>query len=231
VAWIEVQTEALCLERKDNEMSALLKWATPNADDLVANMARVSNPTNQENPSIKGLLTYMMREGHVSPFEMVNACFEINTTRDIGRQILRHRSFSFQEFSQRYADVTALDGPVFKECRLQDTQNRQNSIDICSQSHKDAWTADQQEVWNLAIRAYKYALQRGVAKEQARALLPEGMTPSRMYMNGTMRSWVHYLKSRLDPSTQKEHRLIAQEVLVLLRTVAPITVGAFFPQD
>lgn len=211
-------------------MSVQLKWATQNADYLIANMARVSNPANQDNPNIRGLLTYMMREGHVSPFEMANVCVEINTTRDIGRQILRHRSFHFQEFSQRYADVvTTLDGPVFRECRLQDTANRQNSIEDCSKNHQDQWAEDQREVWDLAAKNYHYALQRGVAKEQARALLPEGLTPSRMYMNGTMRSWIHYLKSRLDPSTQKEHRLIAQEILILLRTIAPITLEAFFP--
>lgn len=210
-------------------MSVQLKWATQNADYLIANMARVSNPANQDNPNIRGLLTYMMREGHVSPFEMANVCVEINTTRDIGRQILRHRSFHFQEFSQRYADVTTLDGPVFRECRLQDTANRQNSIEDCSKNHQDQWAKDQREVWDLAAKNYHCALQRGVAKEQARALLPEGLTPSRMYMNGTMRSWIHYLKSRLDPSTQKEHRLIAQEILILLRTIAPITLEAFFP--
>lgn len=206
-----------------------LKWATQNADYLIANMARVSNPSNQTNPNIKNLLAYMMREGHVSPFEMANMCVEINTTRDIGRQILRHRSFHFQEFSQRYADVTTLAGPVFRECRLQDTTNRQNSIENFSLAHQQEWSAEQKEVWDLAVKNYKSALQRGIAKEQARALLPEGLTPSRMYMNGTMRSWVHYLKSRLDPSTQKEHRLIAQEVLALLRSVAPVTMEAFFP--
>jgi thymidylate synthase (FAD) len=215
-------------------MSVKLIWATPNADRMIASIARVSNPANQDNPNIEGLLNYMMREGHVSPFEMVNACVEINTTRDIGRQILRHRSFSFQEFSQRYADVETLGEMVFRECRLQDKKNRQNSISIDTANDEQRvfalrWGAKQSAVIESSIAAYKWALERGIAKEQARALLPEGLTPSRLYMNGTMRSWIHYLQSRLHPSTQKEHRLIAEQVLEILRTVAPVTMKAFFP--
>lgn len=206
-----------------------LVWVTPAADQLVASMARVSNPENQDNPSIAGLLNYMMREGHVSPFEMANACVEINTTRDIGRQILRHRSFSFQEFSQRYASTEALPEALLRECRLQDADNRQNSIETDNESAIEQWEIAQNAVRTLATRLYHGALANGIAKEQARALLPEGLTSSRMYMNGTLRSWVHYLKQRLDPSTQKEHRLIAEQILAELRLVAPVTMSAFFP--
>ena len=205
-----------------------LIWATPEADKLTAYIARVSNPENQENESIEGLLKYMMREGHTSPFEMVNMCIEINTTRDISRQILRHRSFNFQEFSQRYEDVSKLGGIVARECRLQDTKNRQNSIESTDTAIDHAFLVGQENVWELAIEQYRRALSLGIAKEQARVLLPEGLTPTRMYMNGNFRSWIFYLKQRLHSSTQKEHRLIAEQVLSILREVAPITTGAFF---
>lgn len=205
-----------------------LIWATPEADKLTAYIARVSNPENQENESIEGLLKYMMREGHTSPFEMVNMCIEINTTRDISRQILRHRSFNFQEFSQRYEDVSKLGGIVARECRLQDTKSRQNSIESTNTAIDHAFLVGQENVWELAIEQYKKALCLGIAKEQARVLLPEGLTPTRMYMNGNFRSWIFYLKQRLHSSTQKEHRLIAEQVLSILREVAPITTGAFF---
>ena len=212
-------------------MSVKLVWATPEADKLIGYCARVSNPANQDNENVSGLLAYCARNHHWSVFEMATAVIEINTTRDIGRQILRHRSFSFSEFSQRYADVSLLaDEMVTREARLQDTKNRQNSIEIPSDSSQHSeWHEDQREVWNLAMTNYRYALQRGIAKEQARALLPEGLTPSRMYMSGSMRSWLTYLQTRLDPSTQKEHRVIAQQVLEVLRGVAPVTMGAFFP--
>jgi thymidylate synthase (FAD) len=192
-------------------------------------IARVSNPDNQGNPNIEGLLQYMMREGHVSPFEMVNACVEITTTRDIGRQILRHRSFSFQEFSQRYASTDSLPVATLRECRLQDEKNRQNSIKSNDQSLNEWWIHAQGQLSDMSKYLYTEALKRGVDKEQARTLLPEGLTTSRLYMNGTLRSWIHYLQSRLHESTQKEHRLIAQDVLDILRTVAPVTMKAFFP--
>jgi len=212
-------------------MSVKLIWATPDADRMIASIARVSNPANQANTNIEGLLNYMMREGHVSPFEMVNACIEINTTRDIGRQILRHRSFSFQEFSQRYADVEALGKFEWRECRMQDSKNRQSSL-LCDDAKViTAWEDFQRNTWNEANRRYKAALDMGIAKEQARALLPEGLTPSRIYMNGTMRSWIHYLQSRLHESTQKEHQMIAQEILDILYEVAPVTMKAFFHED
>lgn len=210
--------------------SVVLEWATPDADKRIAYMARVSNPANQNNESIAGLLNFCMREGHVSPFEMANVCLEINTTRDIGRQILRHRSFQFQEFSQRYQDATVLDPTPPRECRLQDTKNRQNSIDTdIPKAHQRQWDRAQAEVLDVALAHYQHALKCGIAKEVARALLPEGLTASRMYMNGTLRSWIHYLKSRLDPSTQKEHRILAEQALVILREVAPVTMEAFFP--
>lgn len=213
-------------------MQVKLQWSTPDADKQIAYIARVSNPDNQANESITGLLQYCMREGHVSPFEMANACIEITTTRDIARQILRHRSFSFQEFSQRYASTDLLPEPEFRECRMQDTKNRQNSIE-CDEgdSIADSFKTTQESAYNHCIEAYQWALKNGIAKEQARALLPEGITTSRLYMNGTMRSWIHYLKSRLHNSTQKEHRLIAVDVLAELRKVAPVTIGAFFPND
>ena len=207
-----------------------LQWATPNIDEQIAYQARVSNPENQDNPAIAGLLNYCMREGHVSPFEMANVCLEINTTRDIGRQILRHRSFSFQEFSGRYQSFDALPEADLRECRLQDTKNRQNSLETDDPILQAQWAIHQQRVADEAMAAYGWALEAGIAKEQARALLPEGLTPSRLYMNGTMRSWVHYLGQRLHPSTQKEHRQVAEQALAILRTVAPVTTSAFFPE-
>lgn len=217
--------------------STKIVWATPNIDKQIAYMARVSNPDNQTNEQIAGLLKYMMREGHTSPFEMANVCVEINTTRDIGRQILRHRSFSFQEFSQRYADVTELGEFVHREARLQDPKNRQNSMQLNIRESDDdrriayQWEQLQSGIMKKAQENYDYALSLGIAKEQARAILPEGLTMSRMYMNGNMRSWIFYLKQRLDPSTQLEHRVIAQEILRDLRFIAPVTIEAFFPES
>jgi thymidylate synthase (FAD) len=212
-----------------------LMWATPDTDEQIAYIARVSNPKNQANQNITGLLQYMIKHGHVSPFEMANVCLEITTTRDIARQILRHRSFSFQEFSQRYADVNSLGSLERRECRLQDTKNRQNSLAVDLTVDKQRQLAYQWEVLQDALikkttEVYEWALEQGIAKEQARAILPEGLTPSRMYMNGTLRSWIFYLQQRLDVTTQKEHREIAQLVLRELRGVAPITINAFFPE-
>ena len=212
-----------------------LMWATLDIDEQIAYIARVSNPKNQKNQSFKGLLQYMVKHGHVSPFEMANVCLEITTTRDIARQILRHRSFSFQEFSQRYADVNNLGSLERRECRLQDTKNRQNSLAVDLTVDKQRQLAYQWEVLQDAlikktVEAYEWALEQGIAKEQARAILPEGLTPSRMYMNGTLRSWIFYLQQRLDVSTQKEHREVAELVLQELRQVAPVTISAFFPE-
>ena len=217
--------------------SAQIWWSTPYIDKTIAQIARVSNPQNQLNSEYKKLLEYMLRCGHVSPFEMANVCMEINTTRDIARQILRHRSFSFQEFSQRYQTIEALGSlDTNRELRLQDTRNRQNSIKLDYTKDSDCLLAAEWEYRLKSIaediqRHYNWAISSGIAKEQARAILPEGLTPSRMYMNGTIRSWIFYLKQRLDPSTQFEHRQVAESALEQLKLVAPVTMAAFFPEE
>jgi len=186
--------------------------------DLVAYCARVSNPANQNNTQTnEKLIRYLIKNNHWSPLEMVSVCLEIETTRDIARQILRHRSFSFQEFSQRYA-VADL-GFECKEARLQDKKNRQNSIQTDNVELQNEWEAQQKRVADNAQEAYKWALENGIAKEQARAVLPEGMTLSRMYMNGTLRSWVHYISLRSGNGTQKEHRDIA---IACAKAIEPI---------
>ena len=196
-----------------------LIWATPDGENLVAYMARVSNPANQDNKeSAPKLLQYLVRNKHWSPFEMVSACVEIETTRDIGRQILRHRSFAFQEFSQRYAEVNQFETG---ECRLQDTKNRQNSLLNEDRELANIWEAGQQRLIQDSTHLYQWALKNGIAKEVARKVLPEGLTGSRMYMTGTLRSWIHYLQVRLDPSTQKEHREVAEKILVALQKDFP----------
>jgi thymidylate synthase (FAD) len=193
-------------------VNAKLIWITPDAEKLLGYIARVSNPQNQDNDNVEGLLRYMVKHQHWSPFEMASAVFEIETTRDIARQILRHRSFSFQEFSQRYADVSLLPAAQLRECRLQDMKNRQNSLTTDDQTKQDTWAQIQAKVSDVAQVAYQQALEMGVAKEQARAVLPEGLTPSRLYMSGTIRSWMHYCQLRTQPETQKEHRVIAQSI-------------------
>ena len=207
-----------------------LKWVTPDADAMIGYIARVSNPANQDNPDVARLLRYCAEHRHWSVFEHAHACIEINTTRDIARQILRHRSFAFSEFSQRYADATQLGEFATRACRLQDTKNRQNSLPTEDITLKVMWEDVQAQVAKEARVAYEWALARGIAKEQARALLPEGLTPSRLYMTGSMRSWITYLQVRLDPTTQKEHREIAQQVLETLRPAAPVTFNAFFSE-
>ena len=181
------------------------------AEDLIAYCARVSNPSNQMNTETSAkLLKYCMDNEHWSIFEMVNVVFEINTTRDIARQILRHRSFSFQEFSQRYADPNQL-GFTTREARLQDTKNRQNSIETDDTELQIQWKMKQDQLIYESKIAYKWAIDNGIAKEQARAVLPEGMTNSRLYMNGTLRSWIHWCQLRMGNGTQKEHSEIAKE--------------------
>jgi thymidylate synthase (FAD) len=178
--------------------------------DIVAYCARVSNPSNQSNTlSNERLIAYLIRNKHWSPFEMVNICLSITTTRDIARQILRHRSFSFQEFSQRYASPT-MEFEI-REPRLQDMKNRQNSIDIDDPILQEDWETIQTNCANQAKEAYIWAIEHGIAKEQARCILPEGMTPSTIYMNGTLRSWIHYFEIRMSKETQKEHRQVAEE--------------------
>ena len=182
-------------------------WATPEGEDLIAYMARVSAPENQGNKeTAPKLVKYLIKHKHWSPLEMVNVCMEIETTRDIARQILRHRSFSFQEFSQRYAVATDFE---LSEARLQDNKNRQNSLVTDDTEIQNWWNAAQLRVQSDAELMYQSALKMGIAKEQARKLLPEGLTMSKMYMNGTLRSWLHYVDIRCDAATQKEHREVA----------------------
>ena len=179
-------------------------------DEFIAYVARVSNPSNQNNTlTAPKLLNYLMKHKHVSPFEMVHICMAINTTRDIGRQILRHRSFTFQEFSQRYADPTKDMGFTVREARLQDLSNRQNSVETDNGNLQIAWLQIQQNMQKAATRSYQWAIDNGIAKEQARAVLPEGLILSRMYMAGSLRSWIHYCQLRMAEGTQKEHREIA----------------------
>jgi thymidylate synthase (FAD) len=197
-----------------------------NAQELVAFCARVSNPANQTNTDTsEKLIRYLIKHRHWSPLEMVSACLEIETTRDIARQILRHRSFSFQEFSQRYA-VADL-GWELKETRLQDTKNRQNSIELSGltlneQNLIEQWKNKQEQLIRDAEYAYDWAITNGIAKEQARAVLPEGLTVSRLYMQGTLRSWLHYIELRSGPETQKEHREVARSCAAALETIFPM---------
>jgi len=191
--------------------------------DLIAYAARVSNPSNQNNKdTAEKLIRYLAKHKHWSPFEMVSACLEIETTRDIARQILRHRSFSFQEFSQRYADPTDDLDFVTREARLQDQKNRQNSIDTDDDHLKLMWEMKQQQLIHEAKLAYKWAIEKGIAKEQARAILPEGNTVSRLYMSGTIRSWIHYIELRSANGTQKEHVDIARECACVLAGIFPM---------
>jgi thymidylate synthase (FAD) len=191
--------------------------------ELVAFCAKVSNPSNQINKETsEKLIKYLIKHAHWSPLEMVSACIEIETTRDIARQILRHRSFSFQEFSQRYADPTQDLSFVTREARLQDTENRQNSVETDDDALQLRWEIHQNQVIRAAQDAYKWAIDNGIAKEQARAVLPEGNTVSRMYMNGTIRSWIHYIQLRSANGTQKEHMDIAVECAKVISTIFPL---------
>jgi thymidylate synthase (FAD) len=210
-------------------MSVKLVWATPNGEELVAYMARVSNPDNQDNAeTAPKLLKYLINNKHWSPFEMVNMCVEIETTRDIARQILRHRSFSFQEFSQRYAEV---DGPdIISIARLQDSKNRQNSLETDNEYLQNWWLSAQARVADDAEFIYREALKKGIAKEVARKVLPEGLTPTRMYMNGTLRSWLHYVDIRCDAATQKEHREVAEQCKALLVAQYPTLKGLLYEE-
>lgn len=203
-----------------------LVWTTPDAENLVARMARVSNPANQDNPATAPkLLKYLIKNKHWSPFEMVNVCMEIETTRDIARQILRHRSFSFQEFSQRYA---VSEGFVQdSQARLQDTKNRQNSLYSDDISLQNWFEGAQRRLITEAKFLYSSALDKGIAKECARVFLPEGLTMSKMYMQGTLRSWLHYVDIRTDVATQKEHRDVALQCAKILEEHFPSVMEAF----
>lgn len=199
------------------------------AQDLIAYCARVSNPANQMNKETsEKLIKYLIKHKHWSPLEMVNVCLEIETTRDIAHQIVRHRSFAFQEFSQRYANPEEM-GEMFviREARMQDEKNRQNSIDIDTTDATqriiaETWAEAQQEVIDLAKRTYDWAIDNGIAKEQARVVLPEGNTKTRLYMNGTLRSWVHYIDLRSENGTQKEHADVAIECAKVIKDVFPV---------
>jgi thymidylate synthase (FAD) len=205
------------------------EYFAENMTELVAFCARVSNPSNQANKETsEKLIKYLIKNQHWSPLEMVNVCLEIETTRDIARQMLRHRSFSFQEFSQRYADPTQDLDFVIREARLQDTKNRQNSIEISIEDDDNRrlayqWEQMQKNVIEKAKEAYTWAVEHGIAKEQARAVLPEGNTVSRLYMNGTLRSWIHYIQLRSGNGTQKEHIEIAKACAKVIATVFPLS--------
>ena len=195
--------------------------------DLIAFCARVSNPSNQLNTETsEKLIKYLVKNAHWSPLEMVSVCLEIETTRDIARQMLRHRSFSFQEFSQRYADPTKDLDFVLREARLQDTKNRQNSVELddtlFADNLKEQWKWMQQDVIMASTKAYEWAVKHGIAKEQARAVLPEGLTVSRLYMNGTLRSWIHFIQVRSGNGTQKEHMQVARACAEVIAKVFPM---------
>lgn len=193
------------------------------AQELIAFCARVSNPSNQFNmETADKLIRYLIKHKHWSPLEMVSACLEIETTRDIARQILRHRSFSFQEFSQRYADPTQDLDFVTREARLQDTKNRQNSVEVDDPALSAWWDAQQKFLIENVRRIYSEAIEKGIAKEQARAILPEGNTVSRLYMNGTLRSWIHFIDLRSGNGTQKEHMEVARECAKVIAEAFPM---------
>jgi len=206
----------------------LISEGLDNVQELIAFCARVSNPSNQLNTETsEKLINYLVKHQHWSPLEMVSACLEIETTRDIARQMLRHRSFSFQEFSQRYADPTKDLSFVLRDARYQDSKNRQNSVEFDYSIDKDRiiayqWEMLQKRVIEEARKAYEWAIDKGIAKEQARAVLPEGNTVSRLYMNGTLRSWIHFIQLRSGNGTQKEHRLVALECAKVIAEVFPL---------
>lgn len=223
------KTQLMQRQTKETPPMADVKLISSSSSNIlhdIAYAARVSNPNNQNNgKTSEKLIRYLIKHKHWSPFEMANVCLEINTTRDISKQILRHRSFSFQEFSQRYADVSDIGVFQFKECRLQDPSNRQNSVRAPDGAIHLQWLEKQQAVSDAALEAYRWALAKGIAKEQARAVLPEGMTPSRLYMNGTVRSWMHYINVRTANGTQREHIEVAKACAKAISPVFPMIEG------
>ena len=222
---ISYSQQAIDADKQDE-----FEFDLPNLQDLVAYCARVSNPSNQANSETsERLIKYLIKHKHWSPLEMVSACIEVETTRDIARQLLRHRSFSFQEFSQRYADPTAEldDAFVLREARMQDTKNRQNSVELDMSDEKQKllayeWERAQKRVLYAVKKEYEWAIKNGIAKEQARAVLPEGLTVSRLYVNGTLRSWIHYIDLRDGNGTQEEHAEIARACANVIAKVFPI---------
>jgi len=225
VKLISYSQQAINADKQDE-----FEFDLPNLQDLVAYCARVSNPSNQANSETsERLIKYLIKHKHWSPLEMVSVCIEVETTRDIARQLLRHRSFSFQEFSQRYADPTAEldDAFVLREARMQDTKNRQNSVELDMSDEKQRllayeWERSQKRVLYAVKKEYEWAIKNGIAKEQARAVLPEGLTVSRLYVNGTLRSWIHYIDLRDGNGTQKEHAEIARACAEVIAKVFPI---------
>ena len=225
VKLISYSQQAIDADKQDE-----FEFDLPNLQDLVAYCARVSNPSNQANSETsERLIKYLIKHKHWSPLEMVSVCIEVETTRDIARQLLRHRSFSFQEFSQRYADPTAEldDAFVLREARMQDTKNRQNSVELDMSDKKQRllayeWERAQKRVLYAVKKEYEWAIKNGIAKEQARAVLPEGLTVSRLYVNGTLRSWIHYIDLRDGNGTQKEHAEIARACAEVIAKVFPI---------
>ena len=225
VKLISYSQQAINADKQDE-----FEFDLPNLQDLVAYCARVSNPANQANSETsERLIKYLIKHKHWSPLEMVSACIEVETTRDIARQLLRHRSFSFQEFSQRYADPTAEldDAFVLREARMQDTKNRQNSVELDMSDENQKllayeWERAQKRVLYAVKKEYEWAIKNGIAKEQARAVLPEGLTVSRLYANGTLRSWIHYIDLRDGNGTQKEHAEIAKACAEVIAKVFPI---------
>jgi len=203
-------------------MTCRLVWITPEAEKNIVYIARVSNPSNQESTKITGLLKYLLKHKHVSPFEMANMCVEITTTRAVSAQIIRHRSFSFQEYSQRYAEVPSIEDC---ECRLQDSKNRQSSLEVDDESLKEWWKESKDSVNKHCTEVYNQALEKGIAKECARFLLPMSST-SKLYMNGTIRSWIHYLELRTSIETQKEHREVADQIKKIFTEHLPIISSA-----
>lgn len=199
-------------------MSVSLKWITPNAEQEIIDIARVSSPKELGSEGA-GLLRYLIKNKHWSPFEMADMCVDIRTTRDIAHQLIRHRSFNFQEFSQRYAEVP--DTPIFREARLQDTKNRQNSIENDDEYLQKDFNLAQQEVWDEAYSKYNYYLKENIAKECVRVMLPEGLTPTKVYMKGDFRSWIHFYEARIYKGAQKEIREIAAGVGLLLKEYVP----------
>jgi thymidylate synthase (FAD) len=204
-------------------------WATPNGEELVAHMARVSSPENEGKDANK-LIKYLIKNDHWSPFEMVNMVVEIGTTRDIARQLLRHRSFTFQEFSQRYASVDKLPVPPIREARLQDTKNRQSSLPCGDSELAEEWVYQQDALRQDALRVYQWALDNGIAKEVARCVLPEGLTMSRMYMNGTLRSWLHFIKLRTGNGTQLETQQVATLIAKDVEKLFPVSYKALLDE-
>lgn len=215
-------SNAVRLVSHSTPSTEIVEQGISNVQELIAFCARVSNPNNQlNNKTSEKLITYLIQNSHWSPLEMASVCIEINTTRDIARQILRHRSFSFQEFSQRYADPIKELTFVFREVRLQDNLNRQNSIETENEELKANWLLQQENIKTVCTNAYKWAIDNGIAKEVARSILPEGLMQSRVYMSGSIRSWIHYIETRTHKSTQKEHREIAFKCLEEIVKVLP----------